>query len=77
MLPLCTVHDAQIDAGCDVPWVALNLLLMRLGRFTQFASYILVVVGRDLPLFPFADMFPQLECLGEVLAGPRYSPRLM
>jgi hypothetical protein len=53
-----------------VSWVALNLLLIRLGRFIQFPSYIRIVVGGDRQLFPFAGMFPQLECLGVVVAGP-------
>ena len=29
-----------------------------------------IVVGGDHQPFPLAGMFPQLECLGEVLAGP-------
>ena len=54
----------------DVSRVALNLLLIRLGRFIQFSGYIRIVVGGDRQLFPFAGMFPQLECFGVVLAGP-------
>ena len=50
--------------------VALNLLLIRLCRFIQFSGYILIVVGGDRQLFPLAGMFPQLKCLGVVLAGP-------
>jgi hypothetical protein len=46
--------------------------LKRLGRFIQFSSYIHIVGGGDMQLFPFAGMFAQLECLREVIAGPPY-----
>ena len=70
VLPLFGVHDAQIAVRSGIPRVALNRFLIRLGRFIQFPGYIRVVVGGDRQLFPLAGMFPQLECLGEVLAGP-------
>ncbi len=70
ILPLFAVHDAQIDIRSGCPRVALNLLLIRLGRFIQFPGYTRIVVGGDRQLFPLAGMFPQLERLGVVLAGP-------
>ncbi len=71
-LKLCppNVHVAQIEMCSGVSRVVLYLLLIRLGRFIQFSSYILIVASGDLQLFPLAGVFPQLECLGEVLAGP-------
>ncbi len=59
ILPLCAVYDAQIDISWDIPRVALNRLLIRRCCFIQFSGYILVVVGGDSQLFPFAGMFPQ------------------
>ena len=59
----------KLPYAADVSRVALNLLLIRLGRFIQFSGYILIVGGGDRQLFPLAGMFPQLKCLGEVLAG--------
>ena len=56
--PLFVVHYAQIVVCFNFPWVALNLLLIGLGRFIQFPSYIQIVVGCDLQLFPLAGMFP-------------------
>jgi hypothetical protein len=72
ILPLRGVHVAQIAIRSVFPRVTLNHLLIRLRGFIQFSGYIQVVVGGDLQLFSLAGMFPQLECLGVVLAGPPY-----
>src|ERR1700691_2177829 len=54
---------------CNFQWVVVNFLLICLSRFIQFSGYIRIVIRSDRQLFPLAGMFPQLECLGEVLAG--------
>ena len=69
ILPLRAIDNAQIAIGYVISRVVLNHLLICLGGLVQFAGYILVVDGGDAQLFPFAGMLPQLECLGEVLAG--------
>ena len=68
--PCAAYTMPKLPYAAVFPRVALNLLLIRLGRFIQFSGYIPIVVGGDRQLFPLAGMFPQLECLGEVLAGP-------
>jgi len=45
ILPLLVVHDAQIAVRSKILWVALNLLLICLGRFIQFSGYISIVLG--------------------------------
>ena len=70
ILSLQRVHVAQIKMCSVFPWIALDLLLIHLGRFIQFPGYNKIVGDGDAQLFPFAGMFPQLECFGEVLAGP-------
>ena len=70
ILSLRSVHVAQIEMCSGFSRVALNLLLKRLGCFIQFSSDTRIVLGGDHQLLPFAGMFPQLECLGEVIAGP-------
>src|SRR5271156_1154478 len=70
ILPQIAECVVQIAIRSVSPRVALNLLLKGLGRFIQFSSYIRIVVGCDLQLFPLAGMLPQLECFGVVLAGP-------
>src|SRR2546427_2832221 len=69
ILPLPAVHVAQIEMCSVLSRVVRNLLLKRLRRFIQFPGYIRIVVGGDGQLFPLTGMLPQLECLGEVLAG--------
>src|SRR5208282_5602854 len=68
ILPRFGIHEAQIDVRWHLSWVALNLLLISLGRFLQLASYKLVVGGGDRQLFPLAGMFSQLKCLRVILA---------
>ena len=68
-LPLCGVYNAQPIARCGYLGVVLNLLLKRLCRFIEFPGYIVIVARSDRQLFPLTGMFPQLECLGEVLTG--------
>src|ERR1700683_1516876 len=70
-------HHAQTNVRSKFPWVALNLLLKRLGRFIQFSGYILIVVGGDRQLFPLAGMFPQPECLVKYLLARSSSPRAL
>ena len=65
----CTRYPTR-DAIRLVSRVALNLLLIRLGRFIQFSGCTRIVAGSDIQLFPFAGMFPQLKRLGLVIAGP-------
>src|ERR1019366_4811494 len=62
-------HHTQPVIRGGFPWVVRNPLLICLGCFIQLSGYGVIVVGGDLQFFPFAGMFPQLECLGVVLAG--------
>jgi len=75
ILPPFGVHYAQHAVSFAVPRVDLNLLLIRPGRFIQFPIHSPIVDTGDPQFFPFAGMFSQLECLGDVLAGPHVSPR--
>src|SRR5256886_1150842 len=54
MLPLLTVHVAQIEICSVVSRVACNLLLICLCRFIQFPGYARIVVGGDGQLFSLA-----------------------
>jgi hypothetical protein len=47
ILPLFGVHVGQTAVGWVFARVALNLLLIGLGCFFQFPSYIRIVVGCD------------------------------
>src|ERR1019366_10711438 len=67
------VDDAKIEVASGLLRGALNLLLIRLGRFAQLSPDIELVVRGQRELFPLAGMIAQLESLGEVLTGP---PRL-
>src|ERR1700741_1867304 len=71
---LTGIHYAQTSVHSGLPRVARNLLLKRLGGLVQFSGYLRVVVGGEVQLFHLAGMLPQLECFGQVLAGPRHLP---
>src|SRR5215467_3751374 len=69
ILPLLTVHVAQIEMCSVVSRVARNLLFICLCRFLQFPRYARIVVGGDGQLFSLAGMLAQLERLREIFVG--------
>src|SRR5580693_362400 len=70
ILPERSEYNTQIAVRSVIPRVALNHLLICLGGFIQFSSYVLVVVGGDRQPFALAGVFSQFKSFGEILARP-------